>query len=641
MTETDSGRLRTETPLTGTLEAPGWPERLDVFAVGVGLIIVVQAAWFAILMNAGWYYQADFDNLAAATGHSLSWSYLTTSQGGHLDIIGRLVLWLLNRIIPLNYGATIGLRLLVQGAATYLLARLLAELVGRRRGVLMLLGLFALSPLLVQSTLWLTSSINFLISELLVLAALRCHLRYATSGRLRPAALTAAAMLGATLVAEQAAVSALALPVLTFAFLSEGTARDRIRAVGRSWPAWLLIAAPIAVFGAFFVGSGKYSTHSYGFGPSDALTLVGRFWFDTLIPGLFGGPVAWSTAGGNYFAFSAAPVALRFGALVLLGMVVGWTVRRTSGRALFGWFIPFLVSGVGMVFVGAARYELFGVDAVARHFEYAAYAAVPAAVGVALALWPTSPAGIRARLVPGSEAAGEPPATGHRHARDHRRVAAGLVIALGVTSMVSAGTYAHHWSQSPSRDYVHNLAADIADVGPTGTVFDTYVPNDVMPGIQLHRHVSDLLALMGAHVHLDNGPSQPQVVNSRGHLVPAQFVTSGSVDVTASNSFCNDLVAGQQVVTRQLNRLPHRNEWFLRLSYFEQAPSVIDVHVVTAQGATLTPLGGSQVPLTSRNGVVYIPLPLAAPSAVRLQGLTDTTNVCLTNVAIGYPFPTS
>jgi hypothetical protein len=638
LTQSETGEPGSGTVAASLADLRAWWRHVGGFNAGVAAIIAAQTVWFAVLMHTGWYYQADFDNLAAATGQRLSWTYLTTSQGGHLDVAGRLVLWLLNRTIPLNYNATIGLRLIVSAVVTYLLARLLRDLVGARRGVLALLLLFALSPMLVQSTLWLTSSINFLISELLIILALRSHLRYAVTGRLRWAVGTATAMLGATLVAEQAAVTALAFPLLTFGFLAEGGLRDRVRAVLRSWPAWTLIAVPIIGFAAFYFTSGKYATTSSGFGASDAVHLVSSFWFDTLIPGLFGGPFAWTTTGGNYFAFDNAPLAVRVAAVALLVLAIGWTVRRTSARALYGWLIPLLVSTVGMVFVGRARFELFGEFAVSRHFEYASYAAVPAAVGVALAVWATSASEIRGRV--GGEAVTSDDVDADRPSRRFgcwsRRAVVGV---LALASAVSGVTYAHSWSQSPSKGYVARLAAGLSRSGSDATVFDTFVANDVMPGIQIHRHVSDLLALMSSHAHLNNGPVPAQVVDNRGRLVKAQFLTSASVNIKQRNSFCNDLISPQTDKTRRLDQTPHLNEWFLRLTYFEQVPTPITVHVVTAQGTTITPDGGSRVFLNARVGNVYLRLPSAMPSAIRVQGASPTSNVCLTGIAVGYPFP--
>jgi len=148
------------------------------------------------------------------------------------------------------------------------------------------------------------------------------------------------------------------------------------------------------------------------------------------------------------------------------------------------------------------------------------------------------------------------------------------------------------------------------------------------------------LALMGSHASLNNGPIPARVVSSAGNLVPAGFLTTASVRIPHSNPFCNDLYAGQTPKTQRLNRVPHLNEWFVRLTYFEQRPSILDVQAVTANGTVITPVGGGQVLLSTRVGNVYLLLPQSQPVAVRIQGATLATNVCLTGITVGYPFPT-
>jgi hypothetical protein len=144
---------------------------------------------------------------------------------------------------------------------------------------------------------------------------------------------------------------------------------------------------------------------------------------------------------------------------------------------------------------------------------------------------------------------------------------------------------------------------------------------------------------MGAHPHLDNGPLPVRIVNGEGRLVTAQFLTTASVPVRHHNSFCNDLITPQVTKPKRLDTQPPLNEWFLALTYFEQVPTVLNVHAVTAQGTILTPFGGSRVVLASRIGKIYLRLPPAVLAAIRVQGTTSSTNVCLTNISVGYPFP--
>jgi hypothetical protein len=106
-----------------------------------------------------------------------------------------------------------------------------------------------------------------------------------------------------------------------------------------------------------------------------------------------------------------------------------------------------------------------------------------------------------------------------------------------------------------------------------------------------------------------------------------------------ANTFCNDLVKHQVATIRALDRVPHLNGWFLRVTYFQQVPSILDFRLVTARGGIVAPVGDSRVLLGPRIGTVYLRFPPVAPVAVRVQGVSSTTNICLTNVAVGYPAP--
>jgi hypothetical protein len=613
------------------------PRRLDRFSLAVAAVVAGQAVWSAVLMAQGWYYEADFSNLAAATGRPLTWGYLSQSQGGHLDVLGRAVFWLLNRVAPLNYPLTIGLRVLAQAYATYLLARLLVLLVGRRPGLPCVLVLYAVSPLMVQSVLWLTSSVNFLLSQIFVLWALLAHVRYSLTRRFVWAGATAAAMFAATLVAEQAAVAALALPILSLGFLHAGTARQRLVATLRSWPEWALVAGPIAVFVLFFLGSGRYDNGHLHVGVHAFAVSVWQEWTATILPAMIGGPFRWYAAPGQYFSLADPSAWTRVLAAVVVALFVAHTVRRTGARALLAWAIPLLVGTVGIMVVAVGRYAGFG-SIIARQYEHAAFVAVPLALGTTLALWRAEPERIRARLapVPAAEAGGRS-RRASRHA--HRRPVAAAVLSAAVlaASLVSAGSYTQRWSEGPSRAFVDNLRANLRAAGPTVNLFDTEVPATVMPAIADYRRISDLLPLLGASAHYNRGHA-PRIVDSRGGLRPAVFLSSAAVDTGGSNAFCNDVITSTGVNLQVLVPRPRRNEWFVKLSYFEQFPSVVYVQAVDGH-RRVDPVGGARVLLADRLGTVYLRLPSSSPTALVVRGGSPSTRVCITALTVGYPFP--
>lgn len=617
-------------------EVEGRPRTgLDRFAIGVGAVVAAQAVWYGVLITRGWFYEADFSNLAAPTGHPISWSWLTRSQGGHLAIAGRLMLWVLNRAGPLDFGLTVGLRLAAQALATLLLARLLSLLVGRRTGVIAVVALYAFSSLAVQSTLWLTAALGLLTAQLCVLAALLWHVRYVVTRRVRWAVLTAVALVAAALCAEQAVVIAVVLPLLTAVFLVDGTPRRRIAAVLRCWPEWLLIAAPVAAFAGVLLGSGRYASDgSLGVSAPHALAAVWNEWSRSLLPALFGGPFAWTGAPGNYLVVAAPLAAVRIGAGVLFAVLVAVTVRRTGPRALAAWSMPLVVSAVGIVVVAVGRYRSLGL-LIASQFEHAAYTAVPAAIALALAWWSTTPADIAQRVGAGASSMPKQAQTEGRRAR----VVPVAIAAVLVASLCSAATYTAHWAKAPARRYVETLSASLHQAGDRANLFDTFVPTAVIPGILPHRHVSDLSALLGRHPRFEDPGTTPRVVDERGHIVAATFVTATQVTPASSNTFCRNLVNGRTEVVEPLDVAQGTNEWFLRLDYFQQHASVVDVRLVDAGGRDVTPTGGRSALLSGTLGSTYLHFPDAAPVAVWIISRSPATNVCLTAVSLGYPFP--
>lgn len=620
---------------TGAAEAPGARPAVDRFRAALWCVVAVQAVWLAVLMSRGWYYEADFSNLAAPTGRALTWSYLTASQGGHLDPFGRLVFWLLNRTAPLNHPATIVLRMVGQAVATVLLARLLVLLNGRRPSTLVVLALYAASPLLVQSTLWLTAAVSFQLSQIFVLVGLLAHVRHVVTGRLRYAAVVAAAFLAATLASEQAAVSTLALPLISFGFLHAGPPARRLRAVLADWREWIMIAVPILVFVAFFLGSGTYTANSgVSFSPANALRAVGEHWVTAVGPGLLGGPFTWHTTPQHAFGLSNPAPAVQIAATVLLVAAVAVSVRRTGARALVGWAIPATVSAVGIVVVSVGRFDVLGL-LIARQFEHAAYTAAPAAVGICLAFGRTTPAAIAARVDTTRPRPAGPDGARRRKVRRWAdgTALAGAATAVLIASSVSAAEYAGKWSAAPGHRYVDTLARDLHAAGPTGTLFNGYLPGRVVPGVVPYRRVSDLLRLMG--VRADFGPStRPRMVDAHGHVVTARFFTAAQVAMTGGNAFCHYPVHDSDRTDRWSRRAA---DGVVRLSYFQAHPSIVYVTLLVGH-REVAPIGGARVLLRGNFGPTYLQFKTTGSTAIRIRSAALSTSVCITSLSVGFPF---
>jgi hypothetical protein len=616
----------------------------DRFRLALGAIVIVQAIWLGALMSRGWYYQADFSNLAQATGRPLSWSYLTMSQGGHFALPDRFTFWVLNRTMTLNYPATIAVRLVVQAVATVLLARLLTLVVGRRVGVLVVLTLYALSPLMVQGTLWLTSSIGLLGSQVFLLIGLISHVRYAITRQLRWALATAAAMIVAVLVSEQAAVTILILPLLSVGFLHDGTVLQRVRSTIGCWREWVLIAAPmLAIVGYFFFGSADYDSAAHRVSVGDAWALIRSTWASAIAPSLTGAQTHWFNTPNSYFGFAFPSLTVRIASLVAVAIAVAIGVRRIGPRALLAWSAPAIVPAVGIVIVAVGRFDAYGMI-IAHRMEYAFFTAVPATIAVCLSFWFSGSEDIRSRLLADSHDADSPAQEQHRRARRRGHsllpaIGVAVAVAVAAGSIASGVAYTRQWANNPARSYVDNLTASARLGSATVTLFDTPINPVIVPVLEPARHISDLTPLAGIHARFDQGSPAPKLVSANGRIVPAVFLESAHVAITGNNKLCNNLISKVVDRTEVLTSRPHRNEWFLRLSYFQQHPSVIYVSLIDTTGKEVDPVGGARVVLVPTLGATYLRFPTASPVSVRIRSTSASTNLCLAGAQVGFPFP--
>ncbi len=387
-----------------------------------------------------------------------------------------------------------------------------------------------MSPLLVQGTLWLSASIGLLASQLLLLMALHGQVRYVLTRDLRWATATAGGILGATLFGEQAAVTALVLPILTIGFLQTGQLRKRIRATLALWPGWAMIAVPLIAFLYYVFVFGDYGDAAQGLRVWDAIKLVTVEWTASIAPALVGGPWIWVGKGDNYLALADPVMPLRIACVIALAVIVAIGIRRTGLNALLAWSMPLLTSGVGILIVGSGRYQVLGL-LIAKTFEHAYFTALPAALAVTISLWRVDPSQIRERISSRTRRSRESPArheeTDRREDVPHRaaRVVAAIAVAVVALGSITSGiTYTMRWSQSPARSYLHSLLFDLKKAGGAAALYDTAVNPAVIPGIVPAHNVSDLLHLAGARPATDvvRGP-RPMVVGLDGHFRRAGF----------------------------------------------------------------------------------------------------------------------
>jgi hypothetical protein len=604
------------------------------FAAWIWALICSQALWLGVVMSFGWYYQADFSNLADATGHSLSWHYLSQAQGGHFDVVSRTIFWLFRHTVGLNYPTTILCRLAGQAVCTWLLAHLLSILVGRRWGVIIVVGLYGLSPFLLAGLLWFTPSAGLIGAEAAVLVALIAHVHYFRTRHVKWALLAACGIFVAALQADVSAVVALLLPVLTIGFLTSGSARSRIAEVGRCWREWVFIGAPMVLFLVYFFFVGSYGKAAHPVRAVDLAKVIGETWSATTIPSMLGGPWTWHNVSTGYIPISGPTWTVRGICILTVLLLITASVRRTGPRALVAWAMPLGIAAVTVVVVALGRFNLLGLR-IAHDYEYHFYTAVPAALGICLAF-------MQPIDVVAVEAAAESRSAKHSPRLRRRQVSTALIASLILAgSVISAVTFTHRWAQNPAANYINHLSAALTKAGPGVNLFDTPLPSNIQPLIEPNHYVSDMTGLLGANAQFDSQSTGPRLVDKSGDIVAAHLLANTAVDTSGPNSFCNYLVRGATVVTRDLTKAVPTNEWFLRLAFFQQHASILYVSMLDKSGREILPRNGTRIILSGALGSIYVPMLSGAPVSIRIRSSDPSTNVCFTSAQVGTPFPGS
>jgi hypothetical protein len=635
----------TEQAARGRL-APGW------FWRTAGGLCLLQAIVLVIAISHGWYYNDDFALLMNASHRSLGWNYLKMPINDHLLPGERLEFWLLRHTAPLNFPVTVAVRVLLQVIASWLLIRLLVQLAGPRRRVLVVAALYCFCPLVVTNALWLTVALSLLPAQAFMLGALLWHVRYTVTGRLRHAAGVGLCLLASALFWEKAAVAVLLLPVLSLSYLHAGTLRARLAGCLRQWAGWLVTLAPVAAFGGYFLAAG-YGGATQSVRASDLLRVLWQQWSRVVAPSLFGGPWRWFNFPGVSLGYAmsstaiAVLVQLGFAVLVLLGIrLVGW-------KSLIGWLLPALPLLAGTTVVTLGRFHAFGV-LIATTLRYGADLAVPLFLGLALALTPTSAAAIRQRVA-GTEPAGEvaDDRRGRRRARSGRRPAAVALagrrpaavalVLLATAWLIGAGisvtSFDRQWAANPTHRYVRTLTAAIDAAGPSLNLYDTTVSQRVLPTFfGPHWHFSDFLPLTGRKPLLDAPGTEPLLVDDDGRPVPAAFVPAATRGPPAGG-LCSYLVQGAGTFRIPFSTPAPEGDGFLRLDYLQQRPSVATVSVLDVHGAERQPVTGGRVLFADLLSHVTLRLPITSVASVVIRTQAPDTHLCLGRLTVGAPFP--
>jgi hypothetical protein len=606
----------------------------------VGAVVVGQALWLGLVMMRGWYSGADLPNLAFADGRSLDWNYLTSTLGGHFGIAQRFVYWLLNRTAPLEWWLTVVIRLGFQALSTVLLWRLFRALVGLRPWLWIVLVGYAFNPFLVPGLAVLNSGLGLVIAQACLIGALLAHVRFTRERRLVDAVVVAVLVLVMLAFAQETFPTLVILPILSFVVLQQGTWRDRVRGGLRLWRGWLVLGVALTVFAGLYL-AGDYNSPSSQFTAHDGLWLAGQAWLKALGPALVGGPWHFVAYPHQWSAYAQPPVVLLvLGQVALVGLIV-LSVRRAGWPALVAWFIPVWTALACLVLVGTGRWEFLG-GLIPIVLRYSFYVPVALALGIVLAFGaePSSspsgavPVGLR-RFVQSRD---RRTWSGPFDRRPRRVLVGGAVALLLVSSAVSTIGFARTFWKNPAKSFTATLMGSVAERGPGVQLFDTQLPEAVVPSIS-QMYVADLLALGGASAEFHGLSHNRLVVDELGRVVPAKFFRVADFAGPRQKN-CGIYVHGIGTTSIPLATVGDVKQWFLEFQLYEPRSNLVTMTVFDQDGAEIPVTSGSPVlNLAGELVVLHRRLGHGRPALIELSSTDPKTSFCLVHTYVGVPLP--
>lgn len=600
------------------------------FRLAVGGIIAAQAIWLSVVMGRGWYADGDLANVASANGQPFDWKYLSSSLGGDLGPPGRAVYWILNRLAPLDWGLTVGIRVLLQAIATLLLYRLLVLLVGRRTWLPIVLACYAFSAMLVPGIASLTSGISLVTAQVFVLLMLGAHVRYTRSGRFRTGISVGLYLFLAAVWDNGAVATVLMLPILSLGFLHGGSLSERVWASLRRRVGWLATGLALAVFAGLYRGN-TFNSGSLHVNFGVLWTVARDEWLNVVGPSVVGGPWAWAPTGYVSSIQVSSPAALAGQAAIVILLTLA--LHRTGWRALVAWSLPLTTAVAGLAIVASGRYATYG-SLITQFPRYSFQVPLALALGIALSFVSTTDELLRA---PAREANVEPTRRTVENILASRWIALGAGVALVAASVWSTSGFARRYWQNPDRAFVTNMIASARAGGPDLNVYDSAVP--VISIFEPHHFVSDILGLGGVRVRYDDPSSEPLVVNpTRGQFVPARFVPQTDV-VGLMKPGCGSYLSGVGEWRLPFSQEVPKRDWFLRLESYHSRRTVLRVSLVDPSGSTLLPVSGSAVALSRPLEAVNLRLPDSAPRTLIIRSDDPGAMVCLVHGYLGYVVP--
>jgi len=629
----DTG-VPTDEPTPEVLYTPfrwlaGSPERV-VMLIGYGLI-VFQAVLRGWSKFGGWFVIDDLAFVGRAqTMDPWSLEYLFEGWNGHLMPGAFVLVSFLTDLAPWNYVPVALVDLAGQALLGALVLRLLSNLFGRRPAILVPFTIFVMSPMTLPAFLWWAASLNQLWGQIAMALILLAHLRYHRTGRVRFGLAGVLALLGGLLFSEKVILMVPVVFLLSLLWFTPGPPIARLRlALRRSRSVWLAYAVATLGYAVLYTLTAR-TPGTEGSSLTIALETAGTGLVRAVIPGLFGGPLAW-------FQIGAGGVAAPSDTLVVLSMlaavlVIAWSIYRRA-RAVFGWVVIVGYVVVNSALLGITRATIVG-PVIGAEYRYHTDELLVIVVFGSLTLLPVVgdfALGPLQRLVPRGDSTATP-------ARDEAgpaprnevivtAVAASLVLVMSTLSTVR---FDPTWRSDVGREYFATVERDLARADGPLTIADVAVPAGVQNALMFPMNMTSFLFAgltpTPRFLQLDQ-PAQDAfyIPDESGHLLLAKI--EGFKNKPGPEEGCGWKVE-RDPVSVPLDLTTVNWIWTARIGYLASH----DAEAVVTMGDTTTP-----VRISAGAHTLYV-VGQGAIDEVTIGDLTYGT-LCTDDVEVGFTTP--
>ncbi len=316
--------------MTSTLERPPPTQRRAIsFGTWVSAVIAAHMALWGTVMAGGWLYRDDFILQAQAARLGLTTALLLNNHDGHLMPATHLVVWVVQELGGLDYALVAGTMLIGQIVLVASAVTAFTALLGRGMPTLVALGVFLLSPIMLPGLTWWSSTLTLVPVLSCALLATATHIVYLRTGSTAALITTFALVVTSLAFFEKSLLIPLWLLLVTVLVDPEvGFWRGARAALTTRWRLWVGWLALCVAYLVAFAHVAQERTNPPT-GPGQVFELVSRALFNTIGPGLVGGPVRWTPVDFNA-AFGDPPPWVIAAGLVVGSSVVFAGVRRPT-----------------------------------------------------------------------------------------------------------------------------------------------------------------------------------------------------------------------------------------------------------------------------------------------------------------------